>query len=73
MLRDMGVERVCRQRIAAADELETIGGQDQMQEPVLAANGTVAVRDLDTSRSRDFEAHSTAVTAAGVCAHAKDG
>ena len=73
MLGDMGVERVRRQRIAAADELETIGRHDQMQEPVLAADGSIAVGDLDFSRGRHFKAYATAMTAAGVCAHTRKG
>ena len=73
MLGDMGIEGVRRQRIAAADELETIGRHDQMQEPVLAADGAIAVRDLDISRGRHFEAYSTAMTAAGVCTHTRKG
>ena len=73
MLGDMGIERVRRQRIAPGDELETIGGHDQMQEPVLAADGAIAVGDLDMSRGRDFEAYSTAMTSAGVCTHSCEG
>ena len=73
MLGDVGVERVRRQQIAAADELETIGRHDQMQEAVLTADGAVAVRDLDIGRRRDLEAHATAMTASGVYTHTRKG
>jgi hypothetical protein len=69
MLGDVRVERISRERLTAADQLEPIGRYDQMQIPVFVANGAIAVRDLELRRCDYFEADATAVTAAGVCAH----
>src|SRR5580698_3192754 len=69
MLRDMRVEGIRGERFAAADQFESIGGYDQMQISVFAANRTIAVRHFQLRRRDHLEADSTAMTAAGVCGH----
>jgi hypothetical protein len=62
----MGVERIGGQGVGAADQFESIGGHDQMQVAGLAANGAVAIRDLDSGGGRHFESDPTAMTTAAV-------
>ena len=71
MLRDLGVERIRRERIAAAQQLESLGRHDQVQKPDFAANGTVAFGNIEMRRRHDFEADAAAVATAGVGEHGR--
>ena len=69
MLGDVRVERIRRERLATADELESIGRHDQVEITGFVADGAIAVRNLELRRRNHFESHATAMTASGVCAH----
>ena len=71
MLGDVRVERIGRKRFAAADQLEAIGGYDQMQIPEFVAHGAVAVDDFELRRCDHFESDAPAMTATGVGTHAR--
>src|SRR5271166_6727728 len=69
MLGDVCIERIRRERFAAAEKFESLGRHDQMQIPGLAAHGAVAVGDLEVRRCDYFEADAAAVTTAAVRTH----
>src|SRR5262249_29414995 len=66
VLCDVGVERVRRERVLTLEELEALGGHDQMQIARLGANGAVALGDAKLGGRLHLEAHPAAVTAARV-------
>ena len=72
VLGDVGIERVGRQRIAAADQLEAVRRHDEVQIPELAADGAIAVRDLEVGRRDDLETNAAAMTTTGVGRHSRD-
>ncbi len=53
----------------AGHQLEAIGGNDEVQVARLAAEGAIALRDLQFLRSYNLESDTTAVTTPGVNNH----
>jgi hypothetical protein len=72
VLRDAGVEGVGGQIVAAGYEHESIGGNDQMQIPRLAADRTVAIRYFEPRGCRHLEPDATTMTTTCVCNHSRD-
>ncbi len=72
VLRDAGVEGVSGQIVAAGNEHESIGGNDQMQISRLGADRTVAVRYIQSRGRRHLEPDATTMTATSVCNHRRD-
>jgi len=69
MLRNSRVERIGRERVAAGQQFEPLGGYDEMQISELAAYGAIAFGNGDPGRSDDFEADAAAMTTACMGAH----
>src|SRR4029079_12544681 len=71
VLRDVGIERVGRKVILAAEQLKLLPRHDEVEDALFAANGAVAFRDLVEIGS-NAETHAPAVTPALHYAHGGD-
>jgi len=69
MLRNLRVERIRRERVAAGQQFEALGRHDQMQISGHAAHGAIAFGDGNSGGRDDFEADAAAMAAACVGAH----
>lgn len=69
MLRGMGIETVRRKHVPPVEKLEAIRWHDEMKVPSLAANGAIALGNLDSRRRRDLEPDASAVTTSSVLDH----
>ncbi len=66
MLGSVRIEAVGGQGFASLEQLEPLGLDDEMQEARRGADGTIALRYLETRGGVDLEAYAATVAAAAV-------
>jgi hypothetical protein len=69
MLRHTGIKRINLNVILSADQPETVRRHEQMQVARHTADAAITIRYFEVVGRIDFEAHATAMTAAGMSRH----